>query len=81
MNQPLTGKEGFKDKNGWNYYNSTTKLSVATGKDIMLNSSGKPFTLINGNIQSKDFDTRRQYFSNSFRNWVKKNIGEATYNT
>jgi RHS repeat-associated protein len=79
MDRALTGAADFSDKNGWSYYNGKTKLSNPTKQDIVLNSSGKPFSLVNGNLPGKKFDLRMQFFSKAYTAWLRKNVGEPNY--
>jgi hypothetical protein len=74
MNDRLTSK--FNDTRGWIYFDSTTRNTVVTNRDIMLNAYKKPI------IQrvDKDFVTprmrteRKFWFSKKFRDWRRNDV-------
>jgi RHS repeat-associated protein len=80
LNQRLTPRRNFVNSSGWVYYNHATQLTVSTGKDLILNSVGNPFSFVNDNYVDKNRVLRIRYYSNSFHKWVKTNSGDKGYN-
>lgn len=79
MNMPLTTWVRGVSL-GWVYYDSATRTLTNTGKDLVLNCIGQPFSLIQGgSVPKNKISLRQQYYSKKFKDWYISNWKLAAY--